>query len=168
VLDFGTGTGIWAIDAADENPSALVIGTDLSPIQPTWVPPNCKFMVDDVETEWIYPPAEDFDFIHGRAMGGSIKDWKKLYRDIYSHLKPGAWAEIQEYETWIQNLDGTMDDANYLMEWQVRVNEASGIFGKKMNVARDHKQDMIDAGFVDVVDVIKQVFSYKRYTQLVD
>lgn len=35
VLDIGTGTGIWAIDFADEHPSATVIGTDISPIQPT-------------------------------------------------------------------------------------------------------------------------------------
>ena len=34
VLDIGTGTGIWAIDFADEYPSAKVVGTDLSPIQP--------------------------------------------------------------------------------------------------------------------------------------
>ncbi|KAK4936093.1 hypothetical protein LTR28_010227 [Elasticomyces elasticus] len=34
VLDIGTGTGLWAIDFADEHPSAQVIGTDLSPIQP--------------------------------------------------------------------------------------------------------------------------------------
>jgi hypothetical protein len=25
-----------------------------SPIQPTWVPANCKFEVDDVELEWEY------------------------------------------------------------------------------------------------------------------
>lgn len=34
VLDMGTGTGIWAIGFADENPSAVVFGNDLSPIQP--------------------------------------------------------------------------------------------------------------------------------------
>ena len=45
VLDVGTGTGIWAMDFADEYPSAVVIGIDLSPIQPSWVPTNCKFLV---------------------------------------------------------------------------------------------------------------------------
>jgi methylase of polypeptide subunit release factors len=29
ILDIGTGTGIWAIDAADRYPMAEVIGTDL-------------------------------------------------------------------------------------------------------------------------------------------
>lgn len=36
VLDIGTGTGLWAIEMADRFPRALVVGTDLSPIQPTW------------------------------------------------------------------------------------------------------------------------------------
>jgi hypothetical protein len=31
------GTGIWAIDVADQNPEASVKGTDLSAIQPPWV-----------------------------------------------------------------------------------------------------------------------------------
>ena len=36
VLDIGTGTGIWAIEMADEHPDAEIIGTDLSATQPTW------------------------------------------------------------------------------------------------------------------------------------
>lgn len=36
ILDIGTGTGIWAIDAGEQFPGATVTATDLSPIQPTW------------------------------------------------------------------------------------------------------------------------------------
>jgi methylase of polypeptide subunit release factors len=36
ILDIGTGTGIWALDMADQYPEAEVIGVDLSPIQPGW------------------------------------------------------------------------------------------------------------------------------------
>lgn len=36
ILDVGTGTGIWAIEMADRYPSAEIIGTDLSPTQPSW------------------------------------------------------------------------------------------------------------------------------------
>ncbi len=36
VLDLGTGTGIWAMEFADQFQSAEVLGTDLSPIQPKW------------------------------------------------------------------------------------------------------------------------------------
>ena len=35
ILDLGTGTGLWAIEMADKFPKAKVIGTDLSPVQPT-------------------------------------------------------------------------------------------------------------------------------------
>ena len=33
-LDVGTGTGVWAIDCADDCPGAQVVGFYLSPIQP--------------------------------------------------------------------------------------------------------------------------------------
>lgn len=36
ILDIGTGTGLWAIEMADEFPDAEIMGTDLSPTQPTW------------------------------------------------------------------------------------------------------------------------------------
>ena len=36
ILDIGTGTGIWAMEMADQYPDAQIIGTDLSPVQPSW------------------------------------------------------------------------------------------------------------------------------------
>ncbi|ENH63805.1 hypothetical protein FOC1_g10007940 [Fusarium oxysporum f. sp. cubense race 1] len=41
-VDIETGTGIWAMEFADKFPNASVIGTDLAPIQPGWIPPNLE------------------------------------------------------------------------------------------------------------------------------
>ena len=83
VLDLGTGTGTWAIDMADKYSETHVIGVDLSPIQPNWVPPNIKFEVDDVEENWSYPK-DHFDVIHSRFMlFGSIADVRKYFRQAY-------------------------------------------------------------------------------------
>lgn len=56
VLDVATGTGIWALDYATENPECQVIGTDLSLIQPDMedTVPNCRFIREDSEDPWTY------------------------------------------------------------------------------------------------------------------
>ncbi|KXT06715.1 hypothetical protein AC578_8536 [Pseudocercospora eumusae] len=151
VLDFGCGTGIWAIDFADEYPDAEVLGTDLSPIQPGWLPPNCKFYVDDVESDWTWAANEAFDYIHGRGMGGSVADWPLLYSRIYEHLKPGGWVEMQEYEAWISSDDDPeLTKAPNVKRWQELIDQASSQFGKKMNVAADQRKWIEEAGFEDV------------------
>jgi SAM-dependent methyltransferase len=158
VLDFGTGTGVWAIDVADELPGALVVGTDLSPIQPEAVPPNCQFYVDDFESEWTFSPEEAFDFIHGRAIGGSISNFGILYSRIYRNLKPGGWAEIQEYEAYIYSDDDPKREKfPNIAKWVNLCNEASVKFGKSLDIAPKQKQHFIDAGFHDVHDDVYKV-----------
>ncbi|QDS75617.1 hypothetical protein FKW77_006625 [Venturia effusa] len=152
-LDFGTGTGIWAIDFADDAPNAHVIGTDLSPIQPNFVPPNCNFYVDDVESDWAFRDDEKFEFIHGRSMGGSIGNWAKLHQQAFEHLKPGGWFEMQEYEAFIANRDDPdMSRAPNIKKWIDLMIEASVIFGKSVKIAKEQEQLMIDAGFMNVRD----------------
>ncbi|KAH7131337.1 S-adenosyl-L-methionine-dependent methyltransferase [Dactylonectria macrodidyma] len=102
ILDIGTGTGIRAIDIADEFPSAEVIGTDISPTQPRWVPPNLEFQIDDAQQGWTFEP-ESFDFIHVRYMQGSIDDWTKLDKQMDKFLKPGGWFQHIEPEIALQS-----------------------------------------------------------------
>jgi SAM-dependent methyltransferase len=157
VLDIGTGTGIWCIDFGDEHPGCEVVGTDLSPIQPTWVPPNVKFYIDDAEAEWIYSDNEKFDLIHGRGMSGSIKDWDRLLTQCYQHLQPGGWVEFQEPEAWIDSDDDTIHKATNMMQWQTLCNEAAAKFGKEIRVGHTLKEKMEKAGFVDVHEKIIKV-----------
>jgi len=157
-LDFGTGTGIWALDFADENPQAIVIGTDLSPIQPKDTSPNCSFYVDDVESEWTFNEDEAFDYIHGRGMGGSISNWDELYAQCYQHLKPGGWIEMQEYHGWIYSQDDPLlTRCPNVVKWQHLCDVASLRINKRLNVTTRHKQWLIDAGFHNVDEKIFHV-----------
>jgi hypothetical protein len=58
-----------------------VIGNDLSANMPTFVPPNVKFEVDDVESPWAHDAK--FSWIFSRYMAGSIFDWPSLVGNIY-------------------------------------------------------------------------------------
>lgn len=66
----------------DLYPSANILGVDLSPIQPTWVPPNVKFMVDDVESPWLHR-RNHFDYVHGRHIVMAIRNWDALMSRAY-------------------------------------------------------------------------------------
>lgn len=77
---------------ADKFPEAEVIGVDITPTQPGWVPPNLKFQLDDVQQDWTFEE-ESFDFIHVRYMHGALTDWPKLYDQMYKFLKPGGWFQ---------------------------------------------------------------------------
>lgn len=155
VLDVGTGTGIWALELAEDHTEAMIIGTDISPIQPQWVPPNCYFYVDDAETEWTHE--EPFDYIHGRALCGGIADWPEFYNNALRSLKPGGWMEMQEHECWINSDDDTIEKAVWCKEWIKNVDDASTKVGKRLNVAHLHRQWMEDAGFVDVNEVVYKI-----------
>ncbi|KAF2014471.1 S-adenosyl-L-methionine-dependent methyltransferase [Aaosphaeria arxii CBS 175.79] len=157
VLDIGTGTGIWAIDFADENPGSEILGTDLSPIQPTWVPPNAKFYIDDAESDWVYSSSERFDFIHIRGLSGGINDWDKLIRQCYDNIQPGGWLEFQEPEAWVLSDDDTIDRAPNMRQWQELVNEAAAKFSKEIRVASGLKEKMAAAGFVDLHEKMVKV-----------
>lgn len=157
VLDIGTGTGIWAIDFADTFPSAEVVGTDLSPIQPSWVPPNLRFLVDDAESPWLFSASRPFDFIHARDLGGAIADWPRLLRQAYTHLRPGGWIELQEFEVTLRSDDDSLRLAPMLCEFVGRLHQASEAFHRPMNIAEGHKQRLIEAGFEDVRDEVYKV-----------
>ncbi|KAF4634763.1 hypothetical protein G7Y89_g3338 [Cudoniella acicularis] len=155
-LDIGTGTGIWAIDLGDEYPSAEVLGIDLSPIQPSWVPPNVKFMVDDAESPWLHPP-NTFDFVHCRHMASSIKNWPKLLGEAYKKMQPGGWIELQELNFETQCDDNTMKDTYAVARLLSFVKEGLAVFGVDLLSMRKNAQLLRDAGFINIEEKIFKV-----------
>ncbi|ETS74756.1 hypothetical protein PFICI_13240 [Pestalotiopsis fici W106-1] len=149
VLDIGTGTGIWALEFATENPQSDVLGTDVSPIQPYFVPTNCRFEVDDVEDEWVY--SYKFDYVHARHMVGSIKNFPALFSMIYENLNPGGYVEFQDYYVKLQAIDDSLN-GTALQRWNNMLNEALAFTGRSGMNSSKYKRWMEEAGFQDVTE----------------
>ena len=68
---------------AEQYPNAAITGTDLSPIQPGWVPPNVFFEIDDFNVDWL--DESKYDLIHARELLGTCPDWPALYRRAFKY-----------------------------------------------------------------------------------
>ncbi|PGH07447.1 hypothetical protein GX51_01748 [Blastomyces parvus] len=155
VLDLGTGTGIWAIDFAEEHPQAQVIGTDLSPTQPTWVPPNVSFMIDDfTEYPWTYED-NSIDFIHARDLFGCIPDWSQFLAQCYRTTKPGGYVEVFNRAVWLECDDNSIpsDEKHAMNIWYREFREVGERLGKTTTIIERQREEMEKAGFVDVTEV---------------
>ena len=120
-------------DFADQFPSINIIGTDLSPSQPSWVPPNLKFEVDDATQPWTYPE-NHFDYVHMRYLFGSIPDWPALLQQAYRACKPGGYVESFEASCVYQSDDGTLKPGSPMDEWGKVFVEAGRRFGRPFDV----------------------------------
>ncbi|KAI4272083.1 MAG: hypothetical protein L6R35_006495, partial [Caloplaca aegaea] len=172
VLDVGTGTGIWAIEygththlnrrtiaynldpltashpPGDEHPDTEIIGTDLSPTQPSWIPPNVKFEVDDCEEPWTFQ--EKFDVVHARYLAAAVENWPRLMAQALQFTKPGGYAEFQDYDLEYYAEDGTLGQDLPISRWITTLLQASRDFKRDPCPGPKLEGWMRDAGFADV------------------
>jgi hypothetical protein len=73
--------------------------------------------------------------------------------NIHSHTNPGEYLEIQDICTPPRSDDST-DARTDLETWGHLMLEASIKLGLPLNSAETVKQNMIEAGYVDVVEVV--------------
>ncbi|KAF5969528.1 methyltransferase [Fusarium coicis] len=150
-LDIGTGTGIWAIDFADSFPDTQVIGTDVSPIQPGWIPPNLRFDIEDCTQEWTFAPNSQ-DYIHFRWLVGSIVDWDQLFKEAYRCLKPGGYIESHEALSRMDCDDGSITEKSAMHQWGKFFIEGGQKIGRSFTIVEDgvQRSAMEKAGFVNL------------------
>lgn len=162
VLDLGTGTGMWAIEMADQIPNARVIGVDIAAVQPSWVPPNCEFHLFDIEnpTDWEHLSTLEgveeglFDYIHARELYLSIRDWPTVLKACLAHLKPGGWLELGTTVPVIKADDDSLPSDRKLHHYMSDLFfEIASTMGADGHAPGKWKQQMADAGFEDVTEI---------------
>lgn len=118
---------------AEAYPSAHVIGTDLSPIQPLFVPPNCAFEIQDLNLERNYPTSH-LDLIYIRELFDCATDWKVFFSEALSCLKPGGYVEILEDIVLPTFDDDTVNDKSFFKKWGQTVTSLGKKFGKSFTL----------------------------------
>jgi len=125
-------------------------------LTPGRVPTNCKFEIDDFEADWTY--TRKFDFIHGRELEGSIRDYDRLFKQCFDNLRPGGYLEMQSIEVATYSDDGSHLRSEMFIKGLDLVTEASIKFGKSMQTMGTWKKKMELAGFVNVTEKIYKVY----------
>ncbi|EEP80536.1 predicted protein [Uncinocarpus reesii 1704] len=107
-----------------------------------YVPRNVTFAIDDAEADWHFH--QKFDYIHGRLLMGSL------------NLKPGGYIEVQDIRLPFGCDDGTVRPNSTILQWIHLLIYACDVLERPIDVAKDHKRRMEEAGFVDVVEVVQK------------
>lgn len=108
VLDLGTGTGIWAIDFADEHPGSAVIAVDLSPIHPNWYVDLWKSSA--LGSGWLYRGHEkqgpSLALMASAHAATVVYEAKTQIADVYSatRVPPNCTFEVDDLKKlWMWN-----------------------------------------------------------------
>lgn len=151
VFDLGTGTGIWAIDVADQYPEAVVVGVDLSAIQPIWVPPNCKFELEDFNDKWSdFNHPHTYDLIHARELLGTVPDWTTMYRKAYQALELGGWFDQAEPSILFLSEYSEFETEHPFSRWNKVMIDAGEKAGMDFDIGAKIKDRLEAVGFVNV------------------
>lgn len=155
ILDLGTGAGSWCIEMGDKYPSASVIGTDLSKIQPNLIPPNVQFEIDDWDDDWTY--TQKFDLVHNRFNSTAVSNWPSLARKSFEALKPGGWVEFSDLTNPPQSDDNTIPEQSKLLEFFGLLTEGCSKVGRDLHAPKKWKHVLEEAGFINIEERVFKV-----------
>ncbi|TLS30358.1 hypothetical protein PpBr36_02301 [Pyricularia pennisetigena] len=92
VLNFGTGTGIWATEFAIKNPATVVYNMDMFAFSPPKIPPNCKFIIGNIIANW-----KKLAGLHLNQNCGNLKYFDFIYNRIFLLIYPNQNLIIQNF-----------------------------------------------------------------------
>ncbi|EGX92821.1 UMTA methyltransferase family protein [Cordyceps militaris CM01] len=153
IVDLGTGTGIWAMEVAEKFPSARVIGTDISAIQPSWTPPNLEYRVEDLEDDYrpwtsIY---NDADLVHCRFFMQVIRDPKRMVDTIFDRLRPGGWIECHDIVAEVYSKDASVGKDHPINQlYHLIDGPFTEVYKWNLHIVLELPSLLREAGFVNV------------------
>lgn len=164
-----------------------MIGTDVSPIQSPWVPPNLKLYVlpflkphcppafrtslidpgseiEDCTLDWTFEHGS-VDYVHIRFLLGSIPDWEAVFKQAFQTLAPGGWLESHEGSGRFESDDGTVCDGSALHQWGRILHCFGESIGRPFDIIPSgiQRKAMEAAGFVDIREAEYKVRLRKPY-----
>ncbi|KAM5543811.1 hypothetical protein V8D89_002428 [Ganoderma adspersum] len=95
ILEIGSGSGAWTIQAAKAFPRARVVAIDQNPIPPRPLPSNVEFHKLDI-TETFPFEDEAFDIVHARLVLMHVPGAEDVLRRAVRLLKPGGWIIVED------------------------------------------------------------------------
>ncbi|KAH8648496.1 S-adenosyl-L-methionine-dependent methyltransferase [Xylariales sp. PMI_506] len=158
VIDIATGTGVWAQEFAEQNPTSRVIGTDLSAIQPLPRTPNCIFIKADAEDSWVFPNPEPY--------GGTNHSPRDITNEIHENFLKFDYVHLRLVLSCFN--DTRTANPKYKNDASVRYGEGcirgAAAFGRDVEKAPKYKRWLEEVGFVDVEEQ-KFVFPVNTWPQ---
>lgn len=85
----------------------------------------------------------------------TVKDHKAMIQKAHDTLRPGGWAEFQEWTAEIAGEDPTAESfarRSALSRWCEACVAGGAALGRDFRAARSYKRWMVEVGFVDVVE----------------
>ncbi|KAF5350011.1 hypothetical protein D9756_009111 [Leucocoprinus leucothites] len=95
ILEVGSGSGAWAIQAAKQFPTARVTAADMADLPDRVLPPNLVFEKMDLTAPLPFKP-ESFDIIHARLVIMHLPHGMDMLRQVAKYVKPGGWLLMEE------------------------------------------------------------------------
>ncbi|KAK4446237.1 S-adenosyl-L-methionine-dependent methyltransferase [Podospora aff. communis PSN243] len=153
IAELGTGTGIWTIDVGDEFPEADVIGIDLNPSQPTWVPPNVTFFIDNIEKpNWRLKR----DFIFSRDLNLAVRDFAGFVENAHGCLTPEGWIEVQFLDHQVDSDTNAIDATHPVPRFWGLIKQGMSALGANVSSCSEGvvARMLQDQGFTEVAEHI--------------
>jgi len=145
ILEMGSGSGAWAIQAGNTYPDAEVLAVDLAEMPPQPLPRNVKFRVADLTKPYDFDP-NTFDLVHARYTLVHVPHFEDALKRAIEILNPGGWLLLDDgdnalhddvelgaakewFHLWSEALKTKKTDISAVLNYE-RILKASGAFSE--------------------------------------